>query len=258
MRSVSRLPGRLVPVLLVLLAGDLFAQSAVSIDLIVDSLDRLYRSESSYAEMEMEVVTPHWERSLSLLAWSEGMDRTFILVTAPAREEGMATLRLEDEMWNYLPNTNTVMRVPPSMMMGSWMGSDFTNDDLVRETSFREDYTFSLIEYDGDGAEEGHYFLRLVPGEGVPVVWGSILCAVRGEDLLPVWMKYYDEHDELMREMTFSDFTDFSGQTVPATMTLVPADEEGHRTTVRYDHIEFDLDIDPEIFTLRNLRAGTE
>jgi outer membrane lipoprotein-sorting protein len=230
----------------------------MTIDQIVDTLDRLYRSESSYAEMEMEVVTPHWERSLSLLAWSEGMDKTFILVTAPAREEGMATLRLEDEMWNYLPNTNTVMRVPPSMMMGSWMGSDFTNDDLVRETSFREDYSFTLVDYDGeDGADDYHY-LRFVPEEDVPVVWGSILCAVRREDLLPVWMKYYDEHDELMREMTFSDYTDFSGRSIPATMTLVPTDDEGHRTTVRYGHVEFDLDIDPEVFTLRNLRASME
>ena len=231
---------------------------STGVDEIVDFLDRLYRSESSYSEMRMEVVTPHWERTLSMLAWSEGMDRTFILVTAPAREEGMATLRIDDEMWNYLPNTNTVMRVPPSMMMGSWMGSDFTNDDLVRETSFREDYSFSLVEYDGEDAGEACHFLRLVPGEDVPVVWGSILCAVRSEDLLPVWMKYYDEHEELMREMTFSDYTELSGRIIPATMTLVPTDEEGNSTTVRYDHVEFDLDIDPEVFTLRNLRAGED
>ncbi|MBN1434109.1 outer membrane lipoprotein-sorting protein [Candidatus Fermentibacterales bacterium] len=250
-------PFLLLTVALPVLSGVAVAQSP-SADEIVDMLDRLYRSESSYAEISMEVVTPQWERTLSLLAWSEGMDKTYILVTEPPRERGLATLRLGDEMWNYLPNTNSVMRVPPSMMMGSWMGSDFTNDDLVRETSFREDYSFSLVDYDGEGSDDGYCYLEMVPGEDVPVVWGRVLCAVRQDELLPVWMRYFDEHGRLMREMSFSDYTDFGGRTIPAVTRLVPADEEGHRTTIRYTHVEFDLEIDPDVFSLRNLRSGAD
>ena len=115
------------------------------VETIIKRIDQLYRSETSEAEMEMHIVTPHWERTLAMHVWTEGMDKTFIRITAPKKEQGVATLRIGNEMWNYLPKTNKVMKIPPSMMMGSWMGSDFTNDDLVRESSMLEDYTYQFV-----------------------------------------------------------------------------------------------------------------
>ena len=110
---------------------------------IVKKIDQLYRSDTSRANMEMQIVTPHWKRTLALEVWTKGMDRTFVLITSPKKEKGVTTLRIENEMWNYLPKTNKAMKVPPSMMMmGSWMGSDFTKDDLVRESSMLADYTY--------------------------------------------------------------------------------------------------------------------
>ena len=100
---------------------------------IIKKVDELYRADSSYAEMEMTIVTPNWERTLKLEAWSEGMDKTFITILEPKKDKGITTLRVDNEMWNFFPKINKVMKVPPSMMMGSWMGSDFTNDDLVKD-----------------------------------------------------------------------------------------------------------------------------
>ena len=140
------------------------------INQIIKKIDELYRSESSYSEVEMEIVTPRWQRTLSMKMWTKGMKKTFIRILSPRKEKGMGTLRIGNEMWNYLPKVNKVMKVPPSMMMGSWMGSDFTNDDLVDEISYLEDYTYEFEEV--ESPREGLLYIKAVPDEDVPVVWG--------------------------------------------------------------------------------------
>ena len=147
------------------------------VESIVKKMDQLHRSETSHAEIEMQITTPHWERTLAMTVWTKGMDQTFIRITAPKKELGVATLRIGNEMWNYLPKTNKVMKIPPSMMMGSWMGSDFTNDDLVRESSMLNDYTYKLIK--SEDAVPGQLYIQLTPKEDSPIVWGKIVAAVQ-------------------------------------------------------------------------------
>ena len=219
---------------------------------IVKRIDELYRSSSSHAEVEMEIVTPHWTRTLDMEMWTRTMEQTFVRIRAPKKEKGVATLRLESEMWNYLPKTNKVIKVPPSMMMGSWMGSDFTNDDLVKEFTLLEDYSFELME--PEDADPNLLYVRAIPRPDLPVVWARIETAVRRADYLPVWDQYYDEHDRPMRRAEYSDIREFSGQSLPGTMTMVPQTKEGHRTVVRYHVLELDIPVDDEIFSLRNLR----
>ena len=221
---------------------------------VVKKMDELYRSSSSYVLMEMEIITPHWQRSLRMKAWSIGMDQTFIRILDPKKERGMATLRIENEMWNFLPNTNKVMKIPPSMMMGSWMGSDFTNDDLVKEFTLLEDYHFEFTEV--ENPEPGILYVKSVPREGLPIVWGHIVSAVREKDYLPVWAKYYDEKGQLMREIVYNDIKNLGGRVIPAVMELVPTNKEGQKTIVRYLEAQFDINPDKEIFTLRNLRTA--
>jgi outer membrane lipoprotein-sorting protein len=165
----------------------------------------------------------------------------------------MGTLRIGNEMWNYLRKTNKVMKIPPSMMMGSWMGSDFNNDDLVNEITYREDYTYEWTSV--EAPEPGLIYIKLTPKEGVPVVWGSFVMAVSEHDLLPVWEAYYDEKGRLVRTMKFSDVRQFGSRTLPATMEIIPAKKEGHRTTARYTEAEFDVPIEDDTFSLRNLRS---
>ena len=220
---------------------------------ILQKMDELYRAESSYSEVTMEIVTPRWERTLEMTVWTEGEEKTFIRIHSPRKEEGMGTLRIGNEMWNYLPKTNKVMKIPPSMMMGSWMGSDFTNDDIVNEITYLDDYTYDWTIV--DSPEEGILYIKLTPKEDVPVVWGHLVMAVREDGLLPVWERYYDEKDRLMRTMKFSEVRQFGSRTLPSTMEVVPAKKEGHRTTVRYTEARFDVPLEDGIFTLRNLRS---
>lgn len=225
----------------------------VDVKEIVKKMDELYRSSSSEVSMEMEIITPHWQRTLKMDAWSLGMEKTFIRILSPKKERGIATLRIENEMWNYLPKTNKVIKVPPSMMMGSWMGSDFTNDDLVKEFTFMEDYTFELTEVENPG--EGLAYVKCIPREGLPIVWGHIIIAVKEKGYMPVWQKYYDEKGQLMREMFFKEEKLFGKRTIPSIMELMPTHKKGHKTIVRYLEGKFDIKMDKGIFSLRNLRT---
>jgi len=221
-------------------------------ELIVKKVDELYRATTSEALVEMQIITPHWQRTLKMNVWSEGMDRTFIRILEPKKEQGMATLRIGTEMWNFLPKTNKVIKIPPSMMMSSWMGSDFTNDDLVKEFTFLESYHFEMTAT--ENPEDGVLYVKCIPKEGLPIVWGHIVVAVRGDNYMPLWQKYYDEKGKLMREMTFKDIKNYGKREIPSVMELISTTKEGHKTVLHYLEAKFDIQLDEEIFTLRNLR----
>jgi outer membrane lipoprotein-sorting protein len=219
---------------------------------IVEKVDELYRADTSEALVEMDIITPHWQRTLKMKVWSKGMDKTFIRILEPKKERGIATLRIGNEMWNYLPKTDKVMKIPPSMMMSSWMGSDFTNDDLVKEFTFLESYHFQMSSV--DDPEEGILYIKCKPKEGLPIVWGHVTVAVREKDTMPLWQKYYDEKGKLMREMIFKEIKTFGSREIPSVMELVPKTKEGHKTIMRYLEARFDIALGDDIFTLRNLR----
>ena len=228
------------------------ATSQPKVEDIIKHIDQLYRSKTSQAEMEMHIVTPHYERTLKMQVWTKGMDKTFIRITAPKKEQGVATLRIKNEMWNYLPKVNKTMKISPSMMMGSWMGSDFTNDDLVRESSLIDDYTYQMVT--PEEASEDLLYVELIPKEDSAIVWGKIITAVRDNDYIPMWQHFYDEKGKLMRVLNFKEVKKFSGKTVPSVMEMIPQNRDGHKTVVRWVNAKFDTKIDDRIFTRRNLQ----
>jgi len=216
---------------------------------LLKKMDELFRSKSSIATMKMQIITPNWQRTLEMQSWTFGMDDTFIRVLSPKKDRGVATLQKDKEMWNFFPKINKVIKVPPSMMMGSWMGSDFTNDDLVREVSLVEEYQVSK-KVEGD-----NFRLILIPKKNTVTVWGKIEIVVNQESLLPLEQSYFNEKGVKVRTMEFSDIRDFSGKKMPAIMTMVPLNKVGHKTVVEYVDAEFDIDLGGNIFTLRNLQT---
>jgi outer membrane lipoprotein-sorting protein len=219
---------------------------------IVGKMDRLYRSENSYVEMEMQVVNPNYQRTLTLNAWSQGMKKTFIRILSPAKDRGVATLRDDREMWNYFPKIDKTMKVPPSMMMGSWMGSDFTNDDLVKETSLLDDYDAELLP--SPAADPARYYIELRPKAKTASVWGRIVTVVSKADYLPVREEYFDEKGVRMRLIEFKDVRELGGRRIPAVMELTPLNKPGNKTVIRYLKARFDQGVPADTFTLRNLQ----
>ncbi|MEC4685128.1 MAG: outer membrane lipoprotein-sorting protein [Nitrospirota bacterium] len=228
------------------------AQRSPEVQEIIDRVDRLYRSDTSYGEIEMTIITPDWRRRLRMKIWTEGMDKTFLYITSPKKDAGIATLRIGSEMWNYFPKINKVMKVPPSMMMGSWMGSDFTNDDLVKESSLLRDYSARLIN--PEGADKDHYHIELIPKRDTPSVWGRIIVTVRKDDYIPVRLVYFDEKGRKMRVMEYKDIRLFGDRKLPAVLEMTPLNKEGHKTIIRYIDVRFNIKPDRETFTLRNLQ----
>jgi outer membrane lipoprotein-sorting protein len=240
-------------VLLLLLPSVAFSQELTPRD-IVDRVDRILRGNSSHGTAIMDVVTKHWHRSLTMEMWSLGTEYSLVRITAPAKEAGTATLKAGDDIWNYLPKVDRTIKIPASMMMGSWMGSHFTNDDLVKDSRLVEDYDIALSsEGERDGVEVWEF--RLTPKAEAAVVWGRIDYRVRKKDLMPLWARYYDEDGNLVRTLTFSDFRTVGSRTVPFVMNMEPEDKPGERTTVRYQELEFDIDIDASFFSLQNLKS---
>ncbi len=227
--------------------------SSPDIQTILKRLDDLYRSSSSVAEITMTVTTPNWRRTLSLRGWTRGQDRMFIRILSPLKEQGVGTLKLGNEMWNYFPKTDKVMKLPPSMMMSSWMGSDFTNDDLVKEYKLAEDFTSRLVR--PDAAEPGVLYIESKPREGLPIIWDKSVTAVRESDLIPLWEDFYDERGTLVRSLRFSEVKTFGARSVPSVMEMIPRTKEGYGTVVRYDKLQFDVPIGDDVFSLRNLQS---
>jgi hypothetical protein len=244
----------------VLLAGFLVvpllpaAAQAPSAREIVDRVDRMLRGASSRGEVVMEIATEHWTRTLEMRVWSLGTAYALVRVLAPAREAGTATLKVNDEVWNYLPRVDRTIKVPPSLMMGSWMGSHFTNDDLVKESRMIDDYDIA-VGFEGERQGAAVWEFVLTPKPTAAVVWGKVEMQVRKADLMPTWARYYDERGNLVRTMTFSDYRRFSGHLVPAAMVVQPADKPGEHTAVRYRDLAFDLPLSPDFFSLRNLQS---
>ncbi len=220
---------------------------------IIDRVDRILRGDSSHGVATMEVETEHWQRSLTMEMWSLGTEFSLVRVTAPAKEAGTATLKAEDDIWNYLPKVDRTIKIPASMMMGSWMGSHFTNDDLVKESRLVEDYDIEL-GFDGEREGVAVWEFVLAPRPEAPVVWGRVEYRVRKADMMPLWARYYDEDGNLVRRLDFSDFRDMGGQLVPAAMDMYPEDKAGERTSVRYRELKFGIDVDRSFFSLQMLK----
>lgn len=238
---------------LILLPAPATAQTDPRVLEIIDGVDRLMRGESSAGRMRMEIDTENWSRSIEMSVWSLGTEYSLIRVDSPPREAGTATLKVENEVWNYLPRADRTIKIPPSMMLGSWMGSHVTNDDLVKESRIIEDYDI-VISFEGDRDGEEVWEFTMTPKPEAPVIWGRIEQRIRKRDRMPVWSRYYDEDGTLSRSMTFSDFAVMGGRTVPTRTVIEPADDD-ERTVVIYLELEFDVGLKEDFFSLRNLRA---
>lgn len=237
---------------LLLLASSFFSYGQNAID-IIRKTDEKLRGKSNSSEMKMTIVRPEWKREITMKGWALGNEYSIILITAPARDKGQAFLKRENEMWNWQPTIDRVIKLPPSMMLQSWMGSDFTNDDLVKESSVVNDYTHVLEE---DSVINGMevYKITLTPKPEAAVVWGKVVTYIDKVEYNQHLVKYYDEDDFLINTMVMSDLRVMGGKLIPAKMEMIPAEEPENRTIIEYIDMQFDIDIDENFFSLQNTK----
>lgn len=220
---------------------------------ILDKVDDLFRSNSSKGLATMTVTTAHWKRSLSLEMWSKGKDKSLMVVLAPKKEKGTATLRSGNNIWNYLPKVKRVIKLPSSMMAASWMGSHFTNDDLVKESRMADDYTFE-ITFSGEREGQDIVEVTCYPKPDAAVVWGKVIVSALRKEYLPLYVKYFDEDLRLARTMTFSQVAQLGGRRIPSVVIMVPEDKPEESTVIHYKQMDFDIDLKDSFFSLRTLQ----
>jgi hypothetical protein len=219
------------------------------VDALLQHLDDLYRSKSSIARIQIDVTSTRTTRSLRLRAWTRGEEEVLVLIEAPPREAGTATLRVGNNLWNYLPKIARTIRVPPAAMLGSWMGTDFTNDDLVKESSLRKDFV-ARIERRSESPLG--WWLTLDVKPGVVGRWARMELLV-SDERLPIEERHYDRKGRLARTMYFDDVKLLGGRRLPAHIALVPAESAGQRTEMRYLDVEFDVPLSDDTFSLSRL-----
>jgi outer membrane lipoprotein-sorting protein len=236
--------------ILLIIFGSSPAQSAYD---IIKNADDHIRGISNRAEMTIEIQRPKWTRTMEIKAWALGSEYSFILIQAPSRDKGSVFLKRDKEIWNWQPKIEKVIKLPPSMMMQSWMGSDLTNDDLVKESSILNDYTH-LIVGDTTILDRVCHTIELTPKPEAAVVWGMIKTFIDKKEYLQMGSDFYDEDGYLITKMEASDLTYFGDKLLPATMVMIPIEEEGNKTTLHYKSIEFDIEIEESFFTKQNMK----
>jgi outer membrane lipoprotein-sorting protein len=220
---------------------------------ILEKIDDLWRSTSSASRLQMTVKTAHYTRTMVMEGWSKGKEKSLVRIISPLKEKGTVTLKDGNVMYTYLPKTDRVIRLTSGMMMGSWMGSHFTNDDLVKESRLAEDYE-PAVTYEGRRDGEEVIEFELLPKADAPVVWGRIDLTVRAADFLPLVSRYYDEDMVLARTLYFREIREMGGRLLPTLLHMMPADKPDEYTELTYLDIDFDVDIPDSLFSLMQLR----
>ncbi|MDH5326980.1 MAG: outer membrane lipoprotein-sorting protein [Gammaproteobacteria bacterium] len=220
---------------------------------ILRQIDDMWRGDSSHTVMTMEVRTAHYTRNMTMEGWSKGKDKTLVRILKPLKEKGTASLKSGNSIYSYLPKTNRTVRLTSSMMMGSWMGSHFTNDDLVKESRMEDDFNPD-ISFEGvrDGVPVIEF--TLVPKPDAAVVWGKVVVTVQAKTLLPITQLYYDEDMKVARTIRFSDIQKLGGREIPVQMRVVPADKPEEYTHLVYKKLELNIPLQDAFFSLSRLK----
>ena len=232
-----------------------FSVSALEVKELIHHIDQLWRGETSRATMSMTVKTQRYQRSMTMEAWSKGKEYSLVVIRQPIKDKGIATLKVKENIWNYLPKIDRVTKVPSSMMSGSWMGSHFTNDDLVKESTFEDDFN-SSISFEGKRDGINIYEMTSIPKEDAAVVWGKVVMQIEQKTLAPRRALYYDEEGVLIRTMTFDQPQQINKLTVPMRLTLQPEDKPDESTVIVYKEIVLDIPIEENFFSLQNLQRS--
>ncbi len=220
---------------------------------IVRKADEKLKGQTNRAEMKMTIIRPTWTREMTLKSWGKGDDYALVLVTAPERDKGAAFLKRGKEIWNWQPTIDRVIKMPPSMMSQSWLGSDLKNDDLVQQTSIVDDFSHKLL---GSEKIEGRdcWKIELIPDEDAAVVWGKIISWIDKKDYLELKTEFYDEDGYLVNTMLGKNIKTMGGKLLPSRMEVIPADEEGNKTILEYLWIEFDKPMEDVFFSVQNMK----
>ncbi len=220
---------------------------------IIKKADEKVRGKTNTSTMEMEIIRPTWKRSVTMKSWGRGMDFSMTYITTPAKDKGQVFMKRKTEMWNWMPSIGRMIKIPASMMSQGWMGSDYTNDDILKESSIVIDYKHKIV-----GEEKIENFdtfkIEMIPKEEAAVVWEKVYKWITKDEFIQIRSEYYDEDDDLVKSDFSYDFKKMDGRLIPTRIEIVPANEEGKKTVLYIKDIKFDVDIPESFFSQQKMK----
>lgn len=221
---------------------------------IVQKADEKMRGNTSQVELTIKTIRPSWARSMDVKAWMKGSDFSMILIQSPAKDKGIVFLKRKKEVWNWMPALERTIKLPPSMMSQSWMGTDFTNDDLVKESSIVNDYAHSII---GDTTIDNSfcYIIQMIPKPEAAVVWGKLIVCIDKKDFIELHTRFYDEEGKLVNIMNASDVKTMDGRLIPTRFEMIPMDKKNQKTEMIYRAVKYNLLMEDGFFTAERMRT---
>ena len=239
-----------IAVLFISLSG--FSQDLTAKQIIVKA-DDLQRGKTNKGEMSMTIIRPKWQRTIKMKSWSIGTDFSMTYITSPVKDKGQVFLKRKNEMWNWVPAISRMIKLPPSMMSQGWMGSDYSNDDILKESSIVVDYLHKII---GTEMHDGIdcYKLELIPKEDAAVVWGKVVKWISKDEFWQLKTEYYDEDDELIRTEQASKVKQFGDRKLPSYVEIIPADKPGQKTVITILSSQFNVKLDEGFFSQQNMK----
>ena len=221
---------------------------------IVRKAYNLMQGQTNESAMSMTIVRPAWKRTISFKSWAKGNEYSLAIVTDPAKERGQTFLKRKNEIWNWVPSIQKMIKLPPSMMSQGWMGSDYSNDDLLKESSIVEDYEHSLVSMEKI-ADQECYKIKLTPKPDAPVVWGSIIKWISKNDYFQLRSEYFDEDRVLIKTETASDIKQMGDRRIPTHIEIIPKDKPGNKTLVDIQKAVFNKPMEDSFFSQQNMKT---
>ena len=234
--------------------NSLVAQELSAADIIKKADDKFNGEKSGYSVMSMKIIRPEWQRTIEFKSWTLGKDYAMTLITAPPKEAGQSFLKRVSEMWSWNPSISRLIKLPPSMMSQGWMGSDYTNDDILRESSVVDDYNHTM---EGEEEIDGRlcHKIKLMAKEDAGVLWGHQVWWVDKREFIVLKAELFDEDGYLVRTERGTDLKTMDGRFIPSTIELVPAEEQGHKTVLKILEVKFNIKLDENFFSQQNMKS---
>jgi outer membrane lipoprotein-sorting protein len=229
------------------------AQEKLTATEIVQKADELIRGKTNTSIVDMEIIRPTWKRTIGIKSWGRGQDYSMTYITAPAQDKGQVFLKLKSNMWNYIPAIGRMIKIPASMMSQGWMGSDYTNDDILKESSIVVDYNHKLIDEEKINGYET-YKIKMIPKENAAVVWGKVLMWIVKSNFIQIKTEFYDEDNNLIKSQFSYDFNKMDGRLIPTKIEIIPANEEGKKTVLYIKEMKFNMDLPATFFSQQNMK----
>jgi outer membrane lipoprotein-sorting protein len=229
--------------MIAILMGILLAAPAFAIDgaKLLEQIDRTMSPETYESYRKIINIEPNGsKKEYTYFTVKKGKDKVAGLFLEPASEKGRTTLRLDENMWLYIPNVGKPVRITS---LQSVVGGVFNNSDIL-SLDYSVEYNVEKVE------EQGKDYLLYLKAKNKTVAYDRIKMWVDKANSIPMKIECLTEASMLIKTLYYKDIKDFGGGIVrPAVLETDSPLYKGYKSVMIFAKIK-KRDFKDEVFTL--------